>query len=577
MPENLTVVDTVPTVAVGEIIQSEVPVSERKAGGTRRVWRWAKLWGVRAFAFSTSISTLVLAGWGVWLIGDAMLRKLSLDIESIGVPQRLTDDGYSAEVVTRRLRDAIKKVQANAKTTMARLDVHEHIADVTIPKAGISAESVAGLIRPLLPESWLHVISGEFVMSGAELTVRLRLNGEVVFSDASTSDAVDGLIDKAALKLVERTQPYIAASSLFKAGDLSGAVRLSNQIIASLPPDDESVMRAYTLKGLIAEGQQDDEKAAAFYLKYPNFALARYNLGRLRYKQHRLEEAISEYRLAIQLDPKDGPPHNNLGNALRDQDKTDEAISEYRLAIQLDPKDTSPHYNLGNALADQGKTDEAISEYRLAIRLDPKYALPHNNLGNALRDQRNRDEAISEYRLAIELDPKAAPPHYNLGNALRDQGKTDEAIGEYRRAVELDPKAALPHYNLATTLDDQGKTDEAISEYRLAIELDPKSAFPHNGLGTALREQGKTDEAMGEYRLAIELDPKDAAVHYNLEELLAEQVGPETPQDRAVRLLTEACEQILLGARLAPNDPDYPVAAHRIDAKFAGRGHCPGR
>ena len=160
-----------------------------------------------------------------------------------------------------------------------------------------------------------------------------------------------GLIDKVALTLVERTQPYIAASSLYEAGDLSGAVRITDQIIVSMPHKDESVVWAYSLKGFIASDQ------------------------------HKLDEAISEYRQAIQLDPKSALPHNNLGNVLSNQGKAEEAISEYRQAIQLDPKDALPHNGLGNVLSDQGKAEEAISEYRQAIQLDPKYAAPHSNLG----------------------------------------------------------------------------------------------------------------------------------------------------------------------------------------------------
>jgi len=122
-----------------------------------------------------------------------------------------------------------------------RVDLSESAPDVTIPKAGVSAESVAASLRRLLPESWQHEISGKFVLSGAELSIRLRLNGEVVFLDATTApNAVDKLIEKAAFKLVKKTQPYIAASQLFETGDLSGAITLADQIIDSVPPGDES-------------------------------------------------------------------------------------------------------------------------------------------------------------------------------------------------------------------------------------------------------------------------------------------------------------------------------------------------
>jgi tetratricopeptide (TPR) repeat protein len=69
---------------------------------------------------------------------------------------------------------------------------------------------------------------------------------------------------------------------------------------------------------------------------------------------------------------------SNLGLALSDQHKTDEAIAEYRKAIELDPRLAAPHYNLGLALRDQLKTDEAIAEYRKAIEVDPRDAAPHD-------------------------------------------------------------------------------------------------------------------------------------------------------------------------------------------------------
>jgi tetratricopeptide (TPR) repeat protein len=613
MPEDLGAIDAASAVIPGPTTETAAPEPERKAGRTHRAWRSAKLWGKRAFAVSTTVSTALLAVWILWLVGEATLRKHRLDIESITVPKQLTDAGFSAEVVTRRLRDAIKnvQVQASATTTMAgnRADLHEDISDITIPKAGISAESMAASIRRLLPDSWQHEVSGEFVLSGPELTVRLRLNGEVVFSDASTDlNAVDALIDRAGLKLIESTQPFIAAAQLYATGDLAGATRLADQIIDSLPPDDENVMRAYNLKGMIADDQHDEKNAATFYLRYPDSAYARSNLGVLRYNQGKLEEAISEYRLAIRLDPKNAAAHVNLGNALLDQGKLEEAISEFRLAIQLDPKNASAHYDFGVALGDQGKVAEAISEYRLAIRLAPKFVAAHINLGEALRDQGKFDEAISEYRLAmqinpniplmhdglglalraqgkvdeaiseyrlaIQLDPKYASAHNNFGNELRAQGKVDEAIGEYRLAIQLDPKSAMPHNNLGVVLGNKGKVEEGIGEYRLAIQLDPKLALAHDNLGDALHGQGKVDEAISEYRLAIQLDPKSALAHYNLAKILADQVGPETQQDQAIGRLSDACEQILLGARLVPDDPNYPAVAHGIDAKFAGRGHC---
>ncbi len=51
-----------------------------------------------------------------------------------------------------------------------------------------------------------------------------------------------------------------------------------------------------------------------------------------------MDEAIAEYRKAIELDPKYVYAHNNLGMALRDKGRVDEAIAEWKKVIELDPK-----------------------------------------------------------------------------------------------------------------------------------------------------------------------------------------------------------------------------------------------
>ena len=65
--------------------------------------------------------------------------------------------------------------------------------------------------------------------------------------------------------------------------------------------------------------------------------------------------------------------HYNLGVALKAKGQQDEAIAEYRKAIQIDPKHVSAQYNLGVALANKGRVDQAIAAYDKAIALDPKH------------------------------------------------------------------------------------------------------------------------------------------------------------------------------------------------------------
>jgi tetratricopeptide (TPR) repeat protein len=194
-------------------------------------------------------------------------------------------------------------------------------------------------------------------------------------------------------------------------------------------------------------------------------------LGNALHDKQQLDEAIREYRTAIELNPKYAFAHNGLGNALSDKKQLDEAIREYRTAIELDPKSAVPRNGLGATLVDKKLLDEAIREYRTAIELEPRYATAHNNLGNALRIKKDLVGAMRCYRNAIDLAPDFAQAHCNLGHALRDIGKFTEALAALKRG-----------HGLGSRRNDRGSPSaQWVRHCEHLIELDRKLAAIFKG------------------------------------------------------------------------------------------------
>ncbi|MCC3584924.1 tetratricopeptide repeat protein [Microcoleus sp. PH2017_30_WIL_O_A] len=227
------------------------------------------------------------------------------------------------------------------------------------------------------------------------------------------------------------------------------------------------------------------------------------------------------------------------GNKFLEEGNLEEAITAFRSAIELNPHYSWSHHNLGEALAKLGKLEEAIIAFRRAIELNPDFSWSYHHLGDVLERQQQWGEAVVAFGKAIELNPDHFGSYCGLGQNLVKLGRLDEAISAYRRASELEPEADWIHYRLGDVLQQRTKMnlEEAITSYRRAIELNPDDVqacgklleiHPNNlevllQLGKALVKQEQWKEASIYYRKAIELNSKDASVHYQLGAVLEKQ------------------------------------------------------
>lgn len=168
-----------------------------------------------------------------------------------------------------------------------------------------------------------------------------------------------------------------------------------------------------------------------------------------------------------------GRTHANLGGAYAAEGRVAEAIAEYRLALERDPRSAAAHAGLGTLLARRGETTMALEQFEAALESAPDLAASHENLGTALASLGRRDEAIAEFRRALELDPESAGSHFDLGTALAASGESAEARRELELALRLEPTNAQAHNNLGILLASRGELEAAIREFAEALRLRP--------------------------------------------------------------------------------------------------------
>jgi serine/threonine-protein kinase len=140
----------------------------------------------------------------------------------------------------------------------------------------------------------------------------------------------------------------------------------------------------------------------------PRLPEARHGRAGIRWIYRDWAGAETEFRNAIQLNSNDAEAHNHYAAFLLAKGRFDEAISDRRDALTLDPLSTRYITNLGEAYYFAKRYNEAIGQYRQALELDPKDALVHEWLGDAYQRVGDERGALAEWRTALTLRGDAA-------------------------------------------------------------------------------------------------------------------------------------------------------------------------
>jgi Tfp pilus assembly protein PilF len=120
-----------------------------------------------------------------------------------------------------------------------------------------------------------------------------------------------------------------------------------------------------------------------------------------------LDGAIENYRASIALHPT-AEAHTFLGWTYSFQGRLDDAITECKEAIAVDPDFGNPYNDIGSYLIKLGRPDEAIPWLEQAInapRYEPRH-FPHCNLGQIFWAKGELNKAIAAFERALEIEPE---------------------------------------------------------------------------------------------------------------------------------------------------------------------------
>ncbi len=202
--------------------------------------------------------------------------------------------------------------------------------------------------------------------------------------------------------------------------------------------------------------------------------------------------------------------HIERGQNLERQGRLDEAMLEFKQAIEADPRIPGPHLALGQHYRRKGLLTKAADEFHTAALLSGDCAT-YFELGRLLSELERFKEAQETFERCLALEPGDAGARYELASVLYSQGAFDKALREleslasdYPDDLELqtamaDCYLALEDYPAAERVlvwalarvapeDDASDLHEALFVARRHLEFPPQA--PLNVKDLLYAEQG---------------------------------------------------------------------------------------
>lgn len=166
--------------------------------------------------------------------------------------------------------------------------------------------------------------------------------------------------------------------------------------------------------------------------------------------------------------------HQIAGETLEAENNYQQAIKEYRKALEINPKSLSLHYRIGKLiLLTAGGTEtvgateadaQALVEFQKELVINPADEASDYQIGEIFLRGQRYEESKQQFLRALELSPDFAEAHVGLAKIELGDHQPKMALKELERAIQLQPKNPSAHYTLMLVYRDLGDRQQATRE-----------------------------------------------------------------------------------------------------------------
>jgi tetratricopeptide (TPR) repeat protein len=240
-------------------------------------------------------------------------------------------------------------------------------------------------------------------------------------------------------------------------------------------------------------------------------------LGKARYAQKRIPEAIDAFSRALASRPDKLESYRQLAELYRSQNQIEDGIKTLEEGRKLNATNGEVYKDLSLFYSLVERNDDAVATGKSATQLLPNDPAAHTNLCRAYHQSKKFELAVSSCNSALKLAPEDGESLFYLGRATSDLNRAADAEKIRKRAVaslltytKTKPEDADGFYMLGNAYADLQQNANAVEAYKKALELNSKLARAYFNIGVIQLNENNKAGALEQYNALLVAD-KDLA------------------------------------------------------------------
>jgi tetratricopeptide (TPR) repeat protein/uncharacterized membrane protein YgcG len=259
-------------------------------------------------------------------------------------------------------------------------------------------------------------------------------------------------------------------SNLYLRGQGDAAFKAAGAIETKFGADPKRLLTIASFYIGLERGDEAARIAEQAVKLAPDLAEAHRVLALSRHINLQLEDAASEYKKTIEIDPTAKASRSSLADLMRASGKPEDALALYQELLKADPKDRSAEAGLVISLFELGRKDEANAALETALTNDPRNLALLGGLAYWFAAHNEYEKAFDYARRAISVEPRYTWSQIALVRALIGLKRPVGAERAMRFARQYGKFPTL-NYELANVVAAMGLYDEAAEILRESFTI----------------------------------------------------------------------------------------------------------